>query len=652
MSDRSLVMVATAGDAPPPRQGTAIVVLDITWTPTLGDRPDLIAVRQVLGRVVERVDLFDTALALVDGWATTTSIPDALTVEGTTYWYRLRETMWRWVHERLLWRLAIADLERQGPIERAELLGDEPALADVARVRWRTSSDEPGRVARPGGEPPVAPAQPPSLVARIARRLRRTAGTGQEATVAASTAGSERDRREAVLAARVGALAGSTRPRVIVLTNPGTHQRIGAPGGERQDPLFGAVIPGLADRGYQPVLLATGLDQRRDDDWALIEDDDRLLPQYLLATRWSRPQDDERATAAVDSVLAAIEDAAATPLDLDGLDMSAQYLDALRAAATHIVRTDVRMLARIERLLDEIGPAAVVLAQEGIRTPWLMAGRRAGIPVVAVQHGVLYAGHPGYPDRRHPALCLPTVTCVNGPFERDALLEIAYQPSEVVVTGSPRLDLDPVASKPMDPGIAAMERVAVRQELGVADDDWLLVVSTLNMRFLQRSHFAHMLDVVLGGPLPGTHLVFKLHPGERDDGPYRDLLFGIARASGFEPPPITVIKDIDLYRLLRAADAHLGLFSTVLTEAVLVGTPNLIAITDRLTDLLGYVPAGVATPVRSPEDVLAALASPHPANPDARSTFLARHYRSGDASARIIDTLESLVGVAKSEGAG
>ena len=42
--------------------------------------------------------------------------------------------------------------------------------------------------------------------------------------------------------------------------------------------LFGAVIPAFAEHGYQPVLLATGLDQRRDDNWALIEDDARLLP--------------------------------------------------------------------------------------------------------------------------------------------------------------------------------------------------------------------------------------------------------------------------------------------------------------------------------------------------------------------------------------
>jgi hypothetical protein len=428
---------------------------------------------------------------------------------------------------------------------------------------------------------------------------------------------------------------------VIVLTNPGTHQRIGAADGSRQDPLFGAAIPGLEARGLQPVLLATGIDHRSDEDWALIADDDRTLPQFLLLTRWARPEDADRSAAAVASVGAAIDGARSTPVDLDGLDVSGAFIEALGAAAARIVRTDVHMLARIERFLAEIDPSAILLAQEGIRTPWLMAGRAAGVPVVAVQHGVLYTGHPGYPNRRHRAICLPTTTCVYGPFERDVLLDLAYEPDEVVVTGSPRLDLD---AAPDDPDVLAEERAAVRRELGVAEGDRLLLVSTMNLRFVQRSHFAHMLEAMFCAPLERVHLVFKQHPGERDDGPYRDLLVGLAHAAGYAPPPISVVKDIDLYRLLRAADAHLGLWSTVLTEAVVTGTPNLIAMTDRHTDLLGYVEAGVALPVRTPSDMLAALDDPVLPDAAARKTFLDRHFLAGDASGRIIDVLSTSIG--------
>ena len=79
----------------------------------------------------------------------------------------------------------------------------------------------------------------------------------------------------------------------------------------------------------------------------------------------------------------------------------------------------------------------------------------------------------------------------------------------------------------------------------------------------------------------------------------------------------------------RSADAHLGIHSTVLTEAVATGTRNLLADTLASSDLLGYVEAGVAMPVRNGADFLAALDAPDGITPEARSAFLARHFERG-----------------------
>ncbi len=169
----------------------------------------------------------------------------------------------------------------------------------------------------------------------------------------------------------------------------------------------------------------------------------------------------------------------------------------------------------------------------------------------------------------------------------------------------------------------------------------MLVVSTAPTPLARRFYLAEMLDRTLGGPLPGVHIVFKQHPGESDDGPYRALLVGLAEAGGYEPPAMTVTRDVDLFRLLRAADAHLGLHSTVLTDAVVVGTPNLIATTQAYGDILGYVRAGVARPVRDVGDVVDALANPRPIDPAARRAFLDDHFRTGDAAGRIADAIAS-----------
>jgi hypothetical protein len=200
----------------------------------------------------------------------------------------------------------------------------------------------------------------------------------------------------------------------------------------------------------------------------------------------------------------------------------------------------------------------------------------------------------------------------------------------VVVTGSPRIDPDG-ARRPTTPD----ERGRVRAELGIAPGERLLVVSA-GRRFIGETiHGLAMASRMLGGPLPGVHIVVKLHPETRDDDGYGELLRGLAAAGGYRPAPLTVVRDTDVYRLLRSADAHLGIYSTVLTDAVLTGTPNMIAVGQALEDLIGYVDAGVAVPVRGVEDVRAFTSDPKPAATEARARFVAAHYAEGDAVERI-----------------
>ena len=69
----------------------------------------------------------------------------------------------------------------------------------------------------------------------------------------------------------------------------------------------------------------------------------------------------------------------------------------------------------------------------------------------------------------------------------------------------------------------------------------------------------------------------------------------------------------------------------------MTGTPNLLADHVRNADLLGYVDAGVATPVRTGADLLQALDARR--DPEttgaARQRFLDDHFEPGSASERI-----------------
>jgi hypothetical protein len=81
----------------------------------------------------------------------------------------------------------------------------------------------------------------------------------------------------------------------------------------------------------------------------------------------------------------------------------------------------------------------------------------------------------------------------------------------------------------------------------------------------------------------------------------------------------------------------------VLTEAVVTRTPNLLADGLAGADLLGYIAAGVALPVRDGAGLLAALdAAAGGALTEAdAAAFTDAHFEPGSASERIAANLES-----------
>lgn len=644
---RRLVFVQSAERIPAPAEGTLHVVVDTTWTPGPDGRPDVVPIRPAASAVLAAEDLFDEALVRLDAWAAEAGLVDRLAADEVAWWFRAREGLWNWLHERILWRRTIGQLLDGSKPESVLIPAGEAALADVARglgvaveIEAGPPADESARQGRAAATERALSARPASLVGRLRVRIARLGGAGR---VEPDERSRELDRRGAVLDARITALTTAVERPILVLSHMGIRQPIGGDRSRLLDPNLGSVIDRLRSGGRSILVVGLGLDHRLDDDWPAIAADDGVVPQTWVQQRWDRPVAEAKRPAwtATDDpgaadLVAAIDAGPAVALDIDGVDLGPAALDELRTFARTVLPVARRQIPRVERMLAELRPSALLLTHEGIRTPWLVAARRLGVPSFAVQHGVLYPTHPGYAHPRHPGLVLPTTTFVFGDEERQVLLDHGgYGADEVVASGSPRLDLDSGAG--LETAERARERTAVRAELGVAEGDRMLVLSTVNQPFVRRFHATQMLETVLGGALPGIHLIVKLHPGEQDDGPYRALLDGLARVGGYARPAMTIVRDIDLYRLLRAADGHLGLRSTVLTDAVVVGGVNLIATVQAHADMLGYVESEVARPVRTVAELRAALDDARPIDPDARAAFIARHFRPGDASARIAE---------------
>jgi hypothetical protein len=440
-----------------------------------------------------------------------------------------------------------------------------------------------------------------------------------------------------VLADRLEALA-ATPGSLLCVVRASSFHHVEA-GGElvRRDPYVGPVAQRLEADGWGTATLALALGHGKPAQWQQLEAETGLLPQSILASLPGAPTDDDTTAyeAEMAERLAAIP---AVPIRDGDRDLGPAITATVTALAPWMSR-QWRDMDRAGCLMDVLRPGALLTGWEAARTAWLGAARRRGIPSIAIQHGVIYPDTPDYCRPAHPALITPDITCVYGPYERGILTgQGGYAEDAVAATGSPRVDPAPLDGPQPEPDLAA-----VRGELGVADGDRMLVVSGGRMTVGDRLGTVPLIARVLDGPLPGVHIVIKLHPEEHDGEHYLDLLTGLAHAGGYAVPPITIVRDIDLYRLLRAADAHLGVFSTVLTDSALAGTPNMIVVGQAQADLLGYVEAGVAAPVRSVEDVRAFMADPRPPADDARRRFIEAHFVAGDASGRIADLVRSAI---------
>ncbi len=395
------------------------------------------------------------------------------------------------------------------------------------------------------------------------------------------------------------------------------------------DPNLAFALDRLAGEGCRTASVAVAFDHGDDADWARMKDDDRLLPHSMIKARYAGSDDPTADGGAAHTTVPRVQ------VDVGGTDLGREVAAIVEGYMGGWFDGQRRWTLLAERLLADLRPRVVFLDREDSRTLWLAAARRRGIPIVAAQHGVIYPNHPGYSHRPHAGVLLPDVTCVFGSYERDVLIEHGlFDPEAVVVTGSGRADPDAV-----DPDSASADRVAIRHELGIADDDRLLVISVANNPVGGDIHSLCMVARMLDGPLPGVHVVVKLHPIDRVGGRYEALVKGMALAGGYAPTPVTVVREIDLYRLLRAADAHLGQYSTVLTDAVVAGTPNMIAVGAAFNDHIGYEAARVAAPVRTVDDVRVFMADPRPPDPDDRARFLAAHFLPGDATGRIAEAV-------------
>ncbi len=191
-----------------PGWGRGSVILDTSWTPLPGDRSDLVALRRVVARVLDRVDLGDEAQRRLDGWGEAARIADRMTVGGVSWWFRIRPNLAYWLQERLLWRHVLAELgvgcrrpSDRGAVGRDPTRGGRPPDRRVRPTRSRgdrrgvRDDDRRGRIPRSAMEPrarcdrPSTPPSPTGLESGSPGPSRPVAGADGSATPRRGPAG-------------------------------------------------------------------------------------------------------------------------------------------------------------------------------------------------------------------------------------------------------------------------------------------------------------------------------------------------------------------------------------------------------------------------------------------------------------------------------
>jgi glycosyltransferase involved in cell wall biosynthesis len=627
----TLHVVNAVGEA---QAGDLQLILDPGWVPPPGEAQDEVRSALSLGEDVLRTrDIGREAMELLDQWTERADIPVRTTLDGTSFWYGLRLQFWGWVLHTSLWIAVLnrvldehPELERlTWPADAEEQLIEACELIAAARgLTFEPGPPSSGRRAAAETRLQLSePLEPPAdLLGRIRWRLRppRVA------------------RRQQAMLQRLLQLEQGGHGRLLVV---GAHvpQLINGPGGPRlMNAYLGPIVDHLAGGSLDPIELELRADLARDDQWDRLNGprSSRTLSGYVLGL--AELEFSTTSARALANRLGAEIASDPTPLVVDGVDLG----PTLRRVVSQRVATGlsrrVHDVAQIRALLRRLRPAGILLADEYHRQDWLAAAALESVPVAAVQHGVIHGTHVGYIHRtRTPELRLPARTYVFGAWERSLLLrESVYRADEVVVGGSPRLDL----VQPRTDGAAAL-----RRRLGVDPDQRLVVLSGSWGPLQRRFYYPIALRRLFDRHLEGTHLVVKLHPTEADEGPYRAVVEAVAERGGFAPPPITTVRDVDLYELLAAADAHIGIRSTVLTESVVVGTPNLIAAGLAGYDQLDYVASGVAIPVEDGADMRLALAAgPPPIREEVGAAFVAAHFDPAGGAAWIAADLEAWLG--------
>ena len=261
-----------------------------------------------------------------------------------------------------------------------------------------------------------------------------------------------------------------------------------------------------------------------------------------------------------------------------------------------------------ERLLERTDPELVVVVVAYGRETLIEACKRKGIPVVELQHGVIYDYHYGYSyPEGETKYAFPDYLLTFGEFWNENV-RFPLPDERVIPVGYPYLE----------------ERLNTYADVKRSEQLLFISQGTIGAELSRFALAVHDDDRV------DHEVVYKLHPGEYDrwEGEYPWLAKSDVRVIDEPEPP--------LYRLFAESTAQVGVGSTAVYEGLCFGLETFVFDTDGADVLQPLVEDEVASAINDADDLTAAFES------NDRGSFDRERFFKSDSVANIIRALQSI----------
>ena len=251
----------------------------------------------------------------------------------------------------------------------------------------------------------------------------------------------------------------------------------------------------------------------------------------------------------------------------------------------------VKHIERAYEILDREKPGAIVLADDSSITErsFALAARARGVPTIQTTYSYYSSSSVvGSIDQ----------TAAWGPAVKDFLVEHGLAPKDgIQITGNQVSEAERLR-------VASLSKADILKKLGVGEGKSVVFFASqaVHPPAITVELYDWLLQCVYVAvkQLPEYHFIVKLHPGEEFDSHYR-----CRSKMGIEN--VTLVRDWNLYELLKVCDVQVSCLSVTALEAMTMDKPVINIQLPGRGDALPYTERGAALAVRSTEELVAAI---------------------------------------------